>query len=568
MVIEDSLNGLSATLDSMYRFNSEYPTLAEFTIIFEDKKYFFHKGVLIALSDFFAKRLPFSCSGSQTPSTAIIKSEGMTHELMEKIVKISYGQYITCTDADELRALKVFAKKYNSSFIDDYLSGKDTRGWNQDRSKPDNVVAENAATSSRKEKTKKTELETPSIQTKDTDMLQIVGHLERSETDLARKLIEVLPDFGSTITSEETIRKFRNMSYANFINFMLIYVTVNGVSEEAMLQFLDAWKTANLGKFAILYQPLTSLLMLNFKNDIIEMRLNSSTYPETSKAPNIKKKQEIEQIVAKLVKSSGDTQQWSMKKLESDMKKHQPKLLKATKKTFFFGGYDLKEGGAYEAENPELPRHIVYDHANKMFSELDAQENIFNGAKGLEMRNNIYLFGGVDHLGRESKKVFVYGADINEWYGEETAAMPFVRKNFEVATAFGHIFLIGGNDDNQAVVQRYDMNHNKYIDVPSKVGKLSGSSAVVYNNVIYCFGGNGRSVCRLDARCPAGLEDISRTWKINKSFAGTCLNGNHAFVVGGKNDKGKYIGKVEAYDFICEKYENLKSLTQGRSNVS
>lgn len=225
---------------------------------------------------------------------------------------------------------------------------------------------------------------------------------------------------------------------------------------------------------------------------------------------------------------------------------------------YFFGGW------AFDWEFiPALDSFWKYDPAAKTFEEYSPSLfNAFYLASVVVYNNNFYAIGG---LRRSKKKDYAKNAwvDIYSNNGSydfinsksiENSA--FVKGGAAYAINGSSVYVFGGNDESAQPTKsilKYDLTNNSWsnmggleLDFP-----LSFSSAVVYSNKIFIFGGKtdtgySRSVFIYDIDT-GSLSCLNDRLTYERSGMGVVKIENKVYLLGGENQEG-ILKRVEVFN--------------------
>ena len=145
-----------------------------------------------------------------------------------------------------------------------------------------------------------------------------------------------------------------------------------------------------------------------------------------------------------------------------------------------------------------------------------------------------------DYNGEETVRndMYMYDNDHDQWL--MCAPMLFAKANFALAYVDGKIYCFGGVSENQhptEIIERYDINQNKWSYVGMMPATLVDLSAVVYGGCIYILGGRTgvgahNVVMKYD---PSTADWINLAGMPTPRFNfGACVVGDEIFVAGGQ----------------------------------
>ena len=188
--------------------------------------------------------------------------------------------------------------------------------------------------------------------------------------------------------------------------------------------------------------------------------------------------------------------------------------------------------------------------------------------------NNVYVFGGsaiMDLTTNTLDTVEKYDANTDSW--DYVTSMLSPRKNFSVCTnTNGLIYIIGGTDQNNNLINtidEYSPNFDAWTTKTTLPYNLTLTSANIYNNKIYIYGGdNNTSDPPLASMIVYDL--INDTWDLTKdsmnseriAFGGGKIS-NELYAIGGY-DGSNVLSSVEKYIITNNQWNYVSSLLTAR----
>ena len=189
----------------------------------------------------------------------------------------------------------------------------------------------------------------------------------------------------------------------------------------------------------------------------------------------------------------------------------------------------------------------------------------------------IYVMGGLDELGRPSRKVEVFNPRDKSW--KVAASLP--RAIFDAA-AVGlqqdgpdKILLFGGLKDRRgeisAAVYRYDAHSNAWSEAAPMPSARSALAAAVYGDLVYVIGGVGEEAISSSVDI---YDPSSDSWRrgpslqSGRSHMSAVTAGKLIYVIGGRDESGgAVLDLVETLDPTTGASAEVQRLDVGRANL-
>ncbi len=124
------------------------------------------------------------------------------------------------------------------------------------------------------------------------------------------------------------------------------------------------------------------------------------------------------------------------------------------------------------------------------WEEVTQMPVALSGVSAINFRGKIYLIGG-KNLNTYYDRVDVYDPQTNNWDTSSTARLNYARSNAAIVEYNNRIFVIGGRDKKGALrmVEAFDPDSNRWVELDAIKGPRDGAVAQVLNDSLLVIGG-------------------------------------------------------------------------------
>ena len=202
------------------------------------------------------------------------------------------------------------------------------------------------------------------------------------------------------------------------------------------------------------------------------------------------------------------------------------------------------------------------------------------GACTAVIGNKIYVAYGYDN--GDSRLLRIYDIASDTWTMGPLAPAPDASEGYRGVTHGGKLYCLGKRPAGAPDVRRFDPASGSWTVLTSMSDARSGTTAEVFGNAVFVFGGRkGAAPCSGAAVSPGGgfttvlRYDIDAdSWSnagnlaVNRSDATAARVGDEIFVFGGC-DSTTFLSSIEVYDPVTETSTLIAAtLPSGRSNAA